>query len=336
MGKELFQYVPNVEIFGMYDGYKGLIEGDYKFMEKKDFSGILTEGGTILGTSRQRYIPGKAIVDDEGNDLMPAMLDTYNRLNLDCLVVMGGNGTQKSAKLLSDAGMNIVTLPKTIDNDIYGTDTTFGFQSAVDIGTNVIDYIHSTASSHSRVFLVELMGRDAGWLTLNAGIASGADIILIPEIPYNIEKVAEAVEERRRSGRNFTIIAVAEGAVSDTDAVLSEEERRREKEQSRHSTISYRIASELEEMTGQETRVTVPGHYQRGGPPCPYDRVLATQFGTAAARLIMNREYETMVGIRDGHIVSVPLADAASRTKFLPVDHPLIQTARDVGIKFGD
>ena len=336
VGKALLQYVPNVEIYGMYDGYKGLIEGDYKFMEKNDFSGILVEGGTILGTSRQKYIPGKAIVDDEGNDLMPAMLDTYNRLNLDCLVVMGGNGTQKSAKLLADAGMNIVTLPKTIDNDIWGTDTTFGFQSAVDIGTNVIDYIHSTASSHSRVFLVELMGRDAGWLTLNAGIASGADIILIPEIPYNIEKIAQAIEARRRQGRNFTIIAVAEGAVSDTDAVLSEEERRRVKEQSRHSTISYRIASELEELTGQETRVTVPGHYQRGGPPCPYDRVLATQFGTAAARLIMDKQHSTMVGIREGRIVSVPLADAASRTKFLPTDHPLIQTARDVGIRFGD
>ena len=336
VGKALLQYVPNVEIYGMYDGYKGLIEGDYKFMEKNDFSGILVEGGTILGTSRQKYIPGKAIVDDEGNDLMPAMLDTYNRLNLDCLVVMGGNGTQKSAKLLADAGMNIVTLPKTIDNDIWGTDTTFGFQSAVDIDTNVIDYIHSTASSHSRVFLVELMGRDAGWLTLNAGIASGADIILIPEIPYNIEKIAQAIEARRRQGRNFTIIAVAEGAVSDTDAVLSEEERRRVKEQSRHSTISYRIASELEELTGQETRVTVPGHYQRGGPPCPYDRVLATQFGTAAARLIMDKQYSTMVGIREGRIVSVPLADAASRTKFLPTDHPLIQTARDVGIRFGD
>ena len=336
VGKALLQYVPNVEIYGMYDGYKGLIEGDYKFMEKNDFSGILVEGGTILGSSRQKYIPGKAIVDDEGNDLMPAMLDTYNRLNLDCLVVMGGNGTQKSAKLLADAGMNIVTLPKTIDNDIWGTDTTFGFQSAVDIGTNFIDYIHSTASSHSRVFLVELMGRDAGWLTLNAGIASGADIILIPEIPYNIEKIAQAIEARRRQGRNFTIIAVAEGAVSDTDAVLSEEERRRVKEQSRHSTISYRIASELEELTGQETRVTVPGHYQRGGPPCPYDRVLATQFGTAAARLIMDKQYSTMVGIREGRIVSVPLADAASRTKFLPTDHPLIQTARDVGIRFGD
>ena len=319
VGKALLQYVDNVEIYGMYDGYKGLIEGDYKFMDSRDFSGILIEGGTILGTSRQRYIPGKAIVDDEGNDLMPAMLNTYNRLNLDCLVVMGGNGTQKSAKLLMDAGMNIVTLPKTIDNDIWGTDTTFGFQSAVDIASNVIDYIHSTASSHSRVFVVELMGRDAGWLTLNAGIASGADIVLIPEIPYDIEKVASAIEYRRKHGRNFSIIAVAEGAVSSTDAVLSEEERRRIKESSKHSTISYRIAAELER-----------------GPPCPYDRVLATQFGTAAARLIMEKKYGTMVGIQEGRIVDVPLADAASRTKFLPTDHPLIQTARDVGIFFGD
>ena len=177
VGKALLEKLENIEIFGMYDGYRGLIESDYKFMTSKDFSGILTEGGTILGTSRQHYIPGKDIVDEKGNSLIPAMKDTYNRLNLDCLVIMGGNGTQKSAKLISDAGMNVVTLPKTIDNDIYGTDTTFGFQSAVDIATNVIDYIHSTASSHSRIFVVELMGRDAGWLTLNAGIASGADVI---------------------------------------------------------------------------------------------------------------------------------------------------------------
>ena len=336
VGKALLQYVPNVEIYGMYDGYKGLIEGDYKYMEKKDFSGILTEGGTILGTSRQRYIPGKAIVDEKGNDLMPAMLDTYNRLNLDCLVVMGGNGTQKSAKLLADAGMNIVTLPKTIDNDIYGTDTTFGFQSAVDIGTNVIDYIHSTASSHSRVFLVELMGRDAGWLTLNAGIASGADIILIPEIPYNIEKIAQAIEARRRQGRNFTIIAVAEGAVSDTDAVLSEEERRRVKEQSRHSTISYRIASELEELTGQETRVTVPGHYQRGGPPCPYDRVLSTRLGAEAANLILKDQYGYMVGIINGKVKKVPLGEVAGKLKGVSPDDQLIQHAKLIGISFGD
>jgi len=336
VGKALMQYVDNVEVFGMYDGYRGLIDSDYKYMEDRDFSGILTEGGTILGTSRQRYIPGKAIVDEQGNDLMPAMLDTYNRLNLDCLVVMGGNGTQKSAKLLMDAGMNVVTLPKTIDNDIWGTDTTFGFQSAVDIGSNVIDYIHSTASSHSRIFLVELMGRDAGWLTLNAGIASGADIILIPEIPYDFDKIVGGIEQRKKRGRNFTIIAVAEGAVSITDKQLSEEERRRVKEASGHSTISYHLASQLEKITGQETRVTVPGHYQRGGPPCPYDRILATQFGTAAAKLIRERKYGYMVGIQHGEIVPVPLEDAASRTKFLPTDHPLIQVARDIGIFFGD
>jgi len=336
VGKALFQYVDNVEIYGMYDGYRGLIEGDYKFMEPNDFSGILTEGGTILGTSRQPYIPGKAIVDENGNDVMPNMLNTYNRLNLDCLVVMGGNGTQKSAKLLQDAGMNIITLPKTIDNDIWGTDTTFGFQSAVDIAVQVIDYIHSTASSHSRIFIVELMGRDAGWLTLHAGIASGADIVLIPEIPYDVNKITAAIDHRRRHGRNYTIIAMAEGAVTQGEVVLSEDERRAVREAQGHSTISYELASQLEALTGQETRVTIPSHFQRGGPPCPYDRVLATRFGAAAAQLIREQQYGRMVGIVNGEIVSIPIDEAASRTKFLPVDHPLIQTARDIGIFFGD
>ena len=243
VGKSLFQRMDNVEIYGMYDGYRGLIEGDYKYMEPQDLSGILTEGGTILGTSRQNYVPGKDIVDDKGNSVIPSMLQTYNRLNLDCLVIMGGNGTQKSAKLIADAGMNVITLPKTIDNDIWGTDTTFGFQSAVDIATNVIDYIHSTASSHSRIFVVELMGRDAGWLTLNAGIGSGADVILIPEIPYDLNKVAELIEERNRQGKRYSIIACAEGAVSVDDIKLDEEASRRKRENSRHSTVSYEIGS---------------------------------------------------------------------------------------------
>jgi len=337
VGKALFERLGNdVEIFGMYDGYRGLIDCDYKYMERDDFSGILTEGGTILGTSRQKYIPGKDIVDNDGNSLLPAMKDTYNRLNLDCLVILGGNGTQKSAKLIADAGMNVVTLPKTIDNDIWGTDTTFGFQSAVDIASNVIDHIHSTASAHSRIFVVELMGRDAGWLTLNAGIASGADVILIPEIPYDINKVAEVIDERRKKGRRFSIVACAEGAVSATDSKLSEEENRKKKESSAYPTVSYKLAAELEAVTGQETRVVVPGHYQRGGTPCPYDRVLATQFGTAAAELIVKKQYGRMVAIQDGEIVSVPLEEAASRTKFLPVDHPVIKVARDIGISFGD
>lgn len=336
VGKSLFQRMDNVEIYGMYDGYRGLIEGDYKFMEPQDLSGILTEGGTILGTSRQNYVPGKDIVDDKGNSVIPSMLQTYNRLNLDCLVIMGGNGTQKSAKLIADAGMNVITLPKTIDNDIWGTDTTFGFQSAVDIATNVIDYIHSTASSHSRVFVVELMGRDAGWLTLNAGIGSGADVILIPEIPYDLNKVAELIEERNRQGKRYSIIACAEGAVSVDDIKLDEEASRRKRENSRHSTVSYEIADRLEKLTGKEARVTVPGHYQRGGPPCPYDRVLATQFGVAAADLIINKQYGRMVAVQGGQIVSIPLEDAASKTKFLPVDHPMIQVARKMGISLGD
>ncbi len=336
IGKSLFQYVDNVEIYGMYDGYRGLIEGDYRFMEPGDFSGIINLGGTILGTSRQNYIPGKAIVDDEGNDVMPAMLETYNRLNLDCVICLGGNGTQKSAKLLMDAGMNVITLPKTIDNDIYGTDETFGFQSAVDIATNVMDSIHTTATAHSRIFVVECMGRDAGWLTLSAGIASGADAILIPEIPYDVNKVASYIDGRRRKGRTFSIIAMAEGAVSCEDKLLSEEERRRLKEQNRFSSVSYELADKLEKLTGQETRVVIPGHFQRGGSPCPRDRVLATRFGTAAARLVMEKKYGYMVGIVKDEIVAVPLAEAASQTKFLPVDHPLIQTARDVGVCFGD
>ena len=336
VGKSLFQRMDNVEIYGMYDGYRGLIEGDYKYMEPQDLSGILTEGGTILGTSRQNYVPGKDIVDDNGNSVIPSMLQTYNRLNLDCLVIMGGNGTQKSAKLIADAGMNVITLPKTIDNDIWGTDTTFGFQSAVDIATNVIDYIHSTASSHSRIFAVELMGRDAGWLTLNAGIGSGADVILIPEIPYDLDKVAELIEERNRQGKRYSIIACAEGAVSVDDIKLDEEASRRKRENSRHSTVSYEIADRLEKLTGKEARVTVPGHYQRGGPPCPYDRVLATQFGVAAADLIINKQYGRMVAVQGGQIVSIPLEDAASKTKFLPVDHPMIQVARKMGISLGD
>ena len=336
VGKSLFQRMDNVEIYGMYDGYRGLIEGDYKFMEPQDLSGILTEGGTILGTSRQNYVPGKDIVDDKGNSVIPSMLQTYNRLNLDCLVIMGGNGTQTSAKLIADAGMNVITLPKTIDNDIWGTDTTFGFQSAVDIATNVIDYIHSTASSHSRIFVVELMGRDAGWLTLNAGIGSGADVIIIPEIPYDLNKVADLIEERNRQGKRYSIIACAEGAVSVDDIKLDEEASRRKRENSRHSTVSYEIADRLEKLTGKEARVTVPGHYQRGGPPCPYDRVLATQFGVAAADLIINKQYGRMVAVQGGQIVSIPLEDAASKTKFLPVDHPMIQVARKMGISLGD
>ena len=333
--KGLSHNIKDLEIYGFEEGYKGLIYGNYRVLTAADFSGILTRGGTIIGSSRQPFKLMR-VPDANGLDKVDAMLQTYYKLRLDCLVILGGNGTQKTANLLREEGLNIIHLPKTIDNDIYGTDTTFGFQSAVDIATNVIDYLHTTACSHGRIFVVELMGRDAGWLTLSAGIASGADVILIPEIPYDIEKVAEVIRARKRGGHGFSIVACAEGAVSIKDQKLDEEAARRKKESSPYSTVSYAIAAELEKLTGQDTRVTVPGHYQRGGPPCPYDRALATQFGTAAADLIIKQQYGRMVALQNSVITSIPLEEAASRTKFLPVDHPMIQVARDIGISLGD
>ena len=212
-----------VEIYGFIDGYKGLIYGKFRMLTGNDFSGILTKGGTILGTSRT---PFKTIQDPDENGLnkVEAMKQNYYKLQLDCLVILGGNGTHKTANLLREEGLNVVTLPKTIDNDLWGTDMTFGFQSAVNIATDAIDCIHTTAASHGRVFIVEVMGHKVGWLTLNAGMAGGADIILLPEIPYDINKVIDKIEERDKKGCRFTIIAVAEGAVSKEDAALSKKE----------------------------------------------------------------------------------------------------------------
>ena len=223
VAKVLFEKRDDVEIYGIEDGYKGLIYGKYRLLTSRDFSGILTIGGTILGTSRQPFKLMR-VPDDNSIDKVAAMKKNYKKWKLDCLVVLGGNGTHKTANLLREEGLNVVTLPKTIDNDIWGTDMTFGFQSAVDIATNAIDCIHTTAASHGRVFIVEVMGHKVGWLTLHAGIAGGADIILIPEIPYDVDKIAEAISRRDKAGKRFTILAVAEGAISKEDAKLSKKE----------------------------------------------------------------------------------------------------------------
>ena len=215
--KGLNTNLDELEIYGFYDGYKGLIYGNYRLLTSKDFSGILTKGGTILGTSRQPF-KYMRVPDENGLDKVEAMKHTYHKLNLDCLVILGGNGTQKTANLLREEGLNIIHLPKTIDNDIYGTDITFGFQSALDIATGVIDCIHTTAASHNRVFIVEIMGHKVGWLPLHAGVAGGADIILIPEIPYDIDKVVEAINKRSKDGKGFTILAVVESAISKENA----------------------------------------------------------------------------------------------------------------------
>ncbi len=215
--KALTNNVDELEIYGFYEGYKGLIYGNYRLLTAKDFSGILTVGGTILGTSRQPFKHMRT-PDAGGLDKVEAMKRTYHELRLDCLVILGGNGTQKTANLLREEGLNVIHLPKTIDNDIYGTDVTFGFHSAVDIATEAIDCIHTTAASHNRVFIVEVMGHKVGWLTLYSGVAGGADIILIPEIPYDIDKVVGAIQKRSKAGKGFTILAVAEGAISREDA----------------------------------------------------------------------------------------------------------------------
>ena len=304
-------------------------------LTSKDFSGILMQGGTILGTSRQPFKQMRE-PDENGLNKVEAMKHTYHKLRLNCLVVLGGNGTQKTANLLSEEGLNIIALPKTIDNDIWGTDMTFGFQSAVDIATNVIDCIHTTAASHNRVFIVEIMGHKVGWLTLHAGIAAGADIILLPEIPYDLESVLEGIERRKQQGKDFTILAVAEGAISKEDAKLSKKELRKKQEQSSYPSVSYQLAKEIEERTGQEVRITIPGHTQRGGSPCPYDRVLSTRIGSKAAELILNKEYGYMVAVKNNEMVKVPLSEIAGKLKMVSPDAEIIREAKRIGISFGD
>ena len=329
------EFGEGVKIYGIEDGYRGLIYGHMKEMSEEDFSGILTRGGTILGTSRQ---PFKLIKEREDGEIdkVEAMKKNYREAELDCLVVLGGNGTHKTANLLSEEGLNVIGLPKTIDNDIWGTEKTFGFQSAVDVATDVIDRIHTTATSHGRIFIVELMGHKAGWLTLYAGISGGAEVILIPEIPYKIDRVAEALEKREKQDKRFSIIAVAEGAVTEKEANMKKKEFKEYRSNMKYSSVSCRIAAELEEKLGREVRVTVPGHIQRGGSPCPYDRVLATRLGTEAARLIKEENYGNMVAINCGKTEPVPLKEIAGKLKLVPSDCGEVDCARRIGISLGD
>lgn len=335
--KGLASNLEELEVYGFMNGYKGLIYGDYRLLTSKDLSGILTRGGTILGTSRQPFKLMRT-PDEKGLDKVEAMKQNYHKLRLDCLVILGGNGTQKTANLLREEGLNIIHLPKTIDNDIWGTDMTFGFYSAINIATDAIDCIHTTASSHNRVFIVEVMGHKVGWLTLYAGIAGGADVILIPEIPYDIDKVVEAIEKRKKRGSGFTILAVAEGAISKEDAALNRKDLKKKQEEDKklYPSVAYKVAKEIEERSGVEIRVTVPGHTQRGGSPCPYDRILSTRLGAAAAKLILNDEYGYMVGIVNGKTKKVPLEECAGKLKVVTPDAQEIKEAKRIGISFGD
>lgn len=337
VAKSLYEYYKEdeLEIYGIKDGYRGLIYNEYQLMNHSDFSGILNTGGTILGTSRQPFKLMR-VIDENSIDKVKAMTENYKKMKLDCLVILGGNGTQKTANLLKNEGLNVVSLPKTIDNDLWGTDMTFGFQSAVDIATNTIDCIHTTATSHGRVFIVEVMGHKVGWLTLYAGIAGGADVILIPEIPYDIDAVINKIKTRTKAGKNFSILAVAEGAISKELAQMPKKKKKEALANLKYPSISYELAKKIEDATGQETRVTVPGHVQRGGNPCPYDRVLSTRFGAAAAKLIYEKKYGNMVALKNGVIVPVPLEEIAGKLKTVPTDCDVVKAARETGISFGD
>ena len=321
---------------GLNATIRGVAKALYARMgEDVEIVGILTLGGTILGTKRTPFKMMR-VVENDNIDKVAAMKKTYKEAKLDCLLCLGGNGTHKTANLLSQEGLNIIGLPKTIDNDIYGTDVTFGFHTAVDIATDVIDRIHTTAGSHSRVMCIEIMGNKAGWLTLYSGIAGGADIILLPEQPYDIDRVCSAVERRAKKGSNFSIIAVAEGAINCEEAGMKRKEwMAKRAEAGFGTTATNRIAQAVQKKTGMETRVCIPGHMQRGGSPSAYDRVLATQFGSYAAKLVEIERYGVTVAMVNGHVTQNRLVDIAGKTRNVPEGCELLTVARRMGISLG-
>ena len=325
-----------VKIIGISDGFRGLIEESVRTLNPNDFSGILTRGGTILGASREK--PFKSEIkesEDIIGEKVAAVKKTYHKLGLDCLVVLGGNGTNTTGYRFAKEGLNVIGLPKTIDNDIVGTDRTFGFHSALSIGTEAIDRLHTTAQSHSRVIVIELMGHKAGWLALYAGVAGGGDVILIPEIPYNIESIAHHLENRAKTGKTFSIVVVAEGALSIKEAGMDKRERKKHRAE-KGPSAAYRIAREIYDETGMETRATVLGYVQRGGIPSATDRVLATSLGTAAAELLARGEYGRMVALSGNDISSVDLSVPADKVRTVPRDHYMIDTALSVGTCLGE
>jgi 6-phosphofructokinase 1 len=331
-----------MHVIGFRDGFRGLMENRSMALDGGQLSGILTSGGTILGTSRDK--PHKMPVGGKILDMTDAIVGNYHDNHLDCLVCLGGGGTLKNALRLKQKGLNVLTLPKTIDNDVWGTDITFGFDTALGIATEAIDRLHSTAHSHHRIIVVEIMGHRAGWLALGAGIAGGADVILVPEIPYDTSSVAEAIRERARGGKPFSIVAVAEGAISAQDLAAIDAAKRRKKEDDTaadaaeliYAGRTLRLAQQLEKLTGLEARVTILGHLQRGGTPSAADRILATRLGTAAADLIAKKKYGVMVAARGEDTRPLKLEDAAGKVKTVPPDHPWILSARRVGTNFGD
>jgi 6-phosphofructokinase 1 len=326
-----------MRVIGIAAGYTGLIDGDARELYQEDVTGILTRGGTILGASREKPFKAdyKVSTGEIEQDKVLAIKENYRKLGLDCLVVLGGNGTHTTGYRLIWEGLNVLGLPKTIDNDIEGTDRTFGFNSALGIATDAIDRLHSTAESHNRVMVIELMGHKTGWLALYAGVAGGGDVILIPEIPYDIKSIGRHLEERAAMGKGFSIVVVAEGALSQEEDKMDKKDRKKYRSETVNPSIAYRLAREIEAETGMETRATVLGYVQRGGIPSATDRILATGLGTAAAELLARGEYGRMVALKGNEICSVDLSVPAEKVKTVPRDHYMIDTALSVGACLG-
>ncbi|MGP1577443.1 MAG: 6-phosphofructokinase [Treponema sp.] len=324
-----------MKVTGIEHGYRGLINPAYRILDESAVSGILARGGTILGTSREKPFKSKAAGSLTSADTVEAIKKNYQELKLDCLAVLGGNGSLTTAALLMQEGLNIIGVPKTIDNDIIHNDMSFGFHTAVDIATDAIDRLHSTAASHNRIMIIETMGHKAGWLTLYSGIAGGSDVIIIPEIPYRIAAIADHIKKRKALGKGFSIIAVAEGARSleekDMDKKILKKSRSK-----MIGSIGYRIAQALEQTMQIEARVTVLGYVQRGGVPSGYDRLLATRFGAAAAEYAGNQQYGILTALHNNDIKPVALSAIAGKIRHIPESHRLISTARSIGTCFGD
>ena len=334
IGLYLLSNVKNAEIVGIPEGYAGLIRGESYPMKREDFEGLLTEGGTILRTRRTPF--KRMTVPEEGGTRLSKMLTNYKKMGLDCLFTLGGAGTHKTAALLSMEGCNVIGVPKTIDNDIFGTDVTFGFQTAVEVVTDAFDRIETTTRSHSRIMLVEVMGNKAGWLTLYSGIAAGAHMILIPEIPFNLDAVCDFVGARIAAGETYTMIAVAEGAVLDSEARFKKEERVFVRPEQGEATVTRHLAEVIGARTGQETRYSVLGYLQRGGTPCAYDRLLCTRLGGYAAKLAAEGRFGVTAAVSGNNITFNALPDIAGKYKFVDPQGEEVALARSIGISFGD
>lgn len=327
------------EVLGIEEGFDGLIHCKTRPLNASSVSGILHLGGTILGTTNAANPFCYPILGEGGKpverDISDTVVANFRKLGLDALIVIGGDGTLGIAEKFYEKGIPLVGVPKTIDNDIGGTVITFGFDTAVNTARDALDKLHTTAESHRRVMVVEVMGRHAGWIALHSGISGGADVILIPEIPYDLAKVADSIMTRERLGKHFSIVVVAEGAFQSGGSLVHAEAKHAGREQ-RLGGVGERVASAIGELTGKETRVVVLGHLQRGGPPTTFDRVLGTRFGAAAARLIRKGAFGRMVALLPPDVESVPIREAIGRQKTVPVDNDIIESAREIGISFGD